>query len=104
MNPSEQSAGLYRIGAVAKLVGIPEATLRVWERRYQVVSPPKSSGGHRLYSELDVLKVTLLKSLTQEGHAISTLSTMDVPQLQKCSMNLGKRTPNNIPISSCQPL
>ena len=83
MNPSEQSAGLYRIGAVAKLVGIPEATLRVWERRYQVVSPPKSSGGHRLYSELDVLKVTLLKSLTQEGHAISMLSTMDVPQLQK---------------------
>ena len=83
MNKSDQSAGLYRIGAVAKLVGIPEATLRVWERRYQVVSPPKSSGGHRLYSELDVLKVTLLKSLTQEGHAISMLSTMDVPQLQK---------------------
>lgn len=83
MNESDQSAGLYRIGAVAKLVGIPEATLRVWERRYQVVSPPKSSGGHRLYSELDVLKVTLLKSLTQEGHAISMLSTMDVPQLQK---------------------
>ena len=48
-----------------------------------MVSPPKSSGGHRLYSELDVLKVTLLKSLTQEGHAISMLSTMDVPQLQK---------------------
>ncbi len=83
MNPSEQAAGQYRIGAVAKLVGIPEATLRVWERRYQVVSPPKSSGGQRLYSELDVLKVTLLKSLTQEGHAISTLSTMEVPQLQK---------------------
>lgn len=83
MNAYEQSTGLYRIGAVAKLAGIPEATLRVWERRYQVVTPPKSSGGHRLYSELDVLKVTLLKSLTQEGHAISRLSTMDVPQLQK---------------------
>jgi len=83
MPPSTQNAGLYRIGAVAKLVGIPEATLRVWERRYQVVSPPKSEGGHRLYSDHDVLKVTLLKSLTQEGHAISTLSTMDLPQLQK---------------------
>jgi len=83
MPPSTQNAGLYRIGAVAKLVGIPEATLRVWERRYQVVSPPKSEGGHRLYSDHDVLKVTLLKSLTQEGHAISTLSTMDLSQLQK---------------------
>jgi DNA-binding transcriptional MerR regulator len=82
MQPSEQTAGLYRIGAVAKLVGIPEATLRVWERRYQVVSPPKSPGGHRLYNDLDVLKVTLLKSLTQEGHAISMLSTMGMQQLQ----------------------
>ena len=83
MNNAEHPAGIYRIGAVAKLVGIPEATLRVWERRYEVVSPPKSSGGHRLYSEHDVLKVTLLKNLTQQGHAISTLSTMDVAQLQK---------------------
>ena len=80
---SNSPEGIYRIGAVAKQVGIPEATLRVWERRYGVVSPPKSEGGQRLYSELDVLKITLLKSLTQEGHAISMLSSLELPQLQK---------------------
>lgn len=79
--PSHQ--GLYRIGAVAKMVGVPVATLRVWERRYAVVTPPKTDGGQRLYSDADLLKITLLKNLTLQGHAISTLSQMDQAQLQK---------------------
>ena len=81
-NSEAQTLGRYRIGAVAKLAGLPVATLRVWERRYSVVTPPKTDGGHRLYSDQDVLKVTLLKSLTQQGHAISTLANMDLSSLQ----------------------
>lgn len=80
--PADQTLGRYRIGAVAKLAGLPVATLRVWERRYAVVTPPKTEGGHRLYSDQDVLKVTLLKSLTQQGHAISTLANTDISSLQ----------------------
>ena len=75
--------GIYRIGAVAKMVGVPVATLRVWERRYAVVTPPKTEGGQRLYSDADLLKITLLKNLTLQGHAISSLSQMDQAQLQK---------------------
>lgn len=74
---------LYRIGAVAQLAGVPVATLRVWERRYGVVKPPKSDGGHRLYTEGDVLRVTLMKNLTMQGHAISHLSSLETVQLQK---------------------
>lgn len=79
---SSVEAGIYRIGAVANLCGVPVATLRVWERRYNVVSPPKSGGGQRLYSKHDVLKLTLLKTLTQQGHAISTLATQSMSDLQ----------------------
>ena len=73
---------LYRIGAVSNLCGVPVATLRVWERRYGVVEPPKTEGGQRLYSESDVLKLTLLKNLTQQGHAISSIGNLAVSQLQ----------------------
>jgi DNA-binding transcriptional MerR regulator len=73
---------LYRIGAVSNLCGVPVATLRVWERRYAVVEPPKTEGGQRLYSERDVLKLTLLKNLTQQGHAISSVGNLPVKQLQ----------------------
>lgn len=75
-------AGVYRIGAVANLSGVPVATLRVWERRYGLVAPPKTEGGQRLYSRHDVLKLTLLKTLTQQGHAISSLATQSLEQLQ----------------------
>ena len=33
----------YRSGAVARLTGIPVQTLRVWERRYKIVGPRKST-------------------------------------------------------------
>jgi CheY-like chemotaxis protein len=41
---------LYSIGAAAKVLGVPTATLRTWQGRYGVVLPERSSGGHRLYS------------------------------------------------------
>ena len=40
----------YSIGAVARMVRVPPATLRTWEERYGIVQPVRSEGGHRLYS------------------------------------------------------
>jgi len=42
---------VYSIGAAAKVLGVPAATLRTWQGRYGVVLPERSSGGHRLYSQ-----------------------------------------------------
>lgn len=42
--------GVYSIGAVARMVGIPVATVRNWEERYGAIVPERSAGGHRLYS------------------------------------------------------
>ncbi len=71
----------YRIGAVSALSSVPAPTLRVWETRYATFNPAKSDGGHRLYSEGDVLKATLLRRLTDQGHAISSVAKLDMPEL-----------------------
>jgi DNA-binding transcriptional MerR regulator len=42
--------GVYSIGAVARMLGIPAATIRNWEERYGTIVPERSPGGHRLYS------------------------------------------------------
>src|SRR3954454_10520398 len=42
--------GVYSIGAVARMLGVPAATIRNWEERYAAVVPERSEGGHRLYS------------------------------------------------------
>lgn len=71
----------HRIGAVSALSGVPVPTLRVWESRYQAFSPRKTEGRHRLYGPDDVLRATLLRQLTEAGHAISTVARLDAPRL-----------------------
>ena len=44
----------YRSGAVARMAHIPVSTLRIWERRYQVIDPAVTDSGHRLYTGADV--------------------------------------------------
>jgi len=71
----------YRSGAVARMVRIPVSTLRIWERRYQVVAPPQSATGHRLYAGADVERLLLIKQLVDLGHAIGSVAKLDTPAL-----------------------
>ncbi|WP_374621445.1 MerR family transcriptional regulator [Pandoraea sp.] len=71
----------YRSGEAAKLVDMPAATLRIWEQRYGVVSPPTSASGQRLYSDVDVHRLRTIKSLVDRGHAIGSIAHLDGEQL-----------------------
>ena len=71
----------HRSGVVAQMLQMPVATLRVWERRYGVTQPELSPSGHRLYSAGDVQRLALVKRLTDLGHAISSLASLDLAQL-----------------------
>jgi DNA-binding transcriptional MerR regulator len=73
----------HRSGAVARMLRMPVATLRVWERRYGVTQPLLSASGQRLYSEDDVRRLALLKQLNDLGHAIGSLARLDMAQLQQ---------------------
>ena len=66
----------HKIGAVSSLSGVPAPTLRIWEARYDCFTPHKTEGKHRLYSDDDVLKATLLKRLTENGHSISSVAPL----------------------------
>ena len=66
----------HKIGAVSSLSGVPAPTLRIWESRYNCFTPHKTEGKHRLYNDDDVLKATLLKRLTENGHSISSVAAL----------------------------
>lgn len=70
-----------RSGAAARLAGVSASTLRIWEYRYGVVVPPKSAAGQRTYSMRDVERLRVIKELTSDGHAISTLANLDIDAL-----------------------
>ena len=64
-------APVYTIKTVVHVTGITPATLRAWERRYGVLSPGRSEGGYRLYSERDIATLLWLKHQVGAGVAIS---------------------------------
>ena len=64
------------------MLGMPVATLRVWERRYGLSQPGLSPGGRRLYSADDVRRLALVKQLSDLGHAIGSLAPLGMTQLQ----------------------
>ena len=80
---ASHDASLHRSGAVAQMLRMPVATLRVWERRYGLTQPALSPSGQRLYSADDVRRLALIKQLTDLGHAIGSLAPLAMPQLQQ---------------------
>lgn len=62
---------LFNIGAVTRMTGIPEATLRIWERRYDFPTSSRTTGGHRLYSPQEVTRLRWVKQRIGEGMQIS---------------------------------
>ncbi len=56
---------LYMISVAAELAGVHPQTLRIYERR-QLVSPKRSSGNTRLYSDADIERLRLIQQLTQD--------------------------------------
>ncbi|MES2885540.1 MAG: MerR family transcriptional regulator [Pseudomonadota bacterium] len=80
--PVSSADNAYRIAAVAKLTGMPVPTIRMWERRYGVVTPARSAANGRLYSRADVDRLMLLKAVADAGHAIGTVAQLSEAQLQ----------------------
>lgn len=60
-------APLYNIGVVARMTGIPVATLRVWERRYGFPAAARTEGGQRIYSQHEVQRLHWVKARVDEG-------------------------------------
>lgn len=93
----------FAIGAVAKLTGLSDHTIRVWERRYQAVVATRSQTGRREYSAADVEKLGLLKALTDRGVAIGGIARESTDELRAraASMSeLGSQVPpENISIA-----
>ena len=60
----DEDRPLYMISVAAELAGVHPQTLRIYERK-QLVSPQRSAGNTRLYSQADVERLRFIQELTQ---------------------------------------
>ena len=81
--PDTDSTPRHPVRLAALRTGLTPHTLRAWERRYRVVVPSRSEGGQRLYSDLDVQRLKLLRRLTERGHSIARLAGVSLEELQR---------------------
>jgi DNA-binding transcriptional MerR regulator len=79
----ETSRGVYSIGAVSTMVGVPQATLRTWEARYGGISPERTGSGHRLYTREQVARLRFVVSQTRRGMTAADAHRSLV--VQRCS-------------------
>ncbi|MBC7791397.1 MAG: MerR family transcriptional regulator [Anaerolineae bacterium] len=83
----------------AQRTGLTPHTLRAWERRYQVVAPGRSEGGQRLYSDLDIQRLSLLRRLTERGHSIARLAEVSQEDLERTAReDSGSKSPEPKPL------
>ncbi|MEO6602571.1 MAG: MerR family transcriptional regulator [Polyangiaceae bacterium] len=73
----------YRIGDVARYVGVSTHALRAWERRYGTVEPHRTPGGSRLYDAAQIDRLKTLKELTDYGHSIGEVARMTLEELKR---------------------
>ncbi len=73
----------YPIRVVSRRTGLKPDTVRAWERRYAAVTPSRSDGGHRLYSDSDIRRLRLLRRATEAGHSIGQIAQSDEGSLLK---------------------
>jgi DNA-binding transcriptional MerR regulator len=53
----------FKIGEVARIVGVEPYVLRYWETEFPDLAPPKSRGNQRLYRRKDIERVFKIKTL-----------------------------------------
>jgi MerR family transcriptional regulator, light-induced transcriptional regulator len=73
----------FKINAVSELTGISQDVLRVWERRYGAVTPLRTEGGTRLYSNTDIWRFTLLRQGVAKGYSIGRIVHLSNEELEK---------------------
>ena len=54
----------------------------MWERRYGAVSPTRTAGGERLYSDADVARLRLLDAAVAAGRRISRVAGLSTSELE----------------------
>jgi DNA-binding transcriptional MerR regulator len=64
---SELGRPVFSISAVARMLGLPIATIRTWEDRYGLVVPHRNASGHRLYRRDEVEQLRFVLACMADG-------------------------------------
>jgi MerR family transcriptional regulator, light-induced transcriptional regulator len=83
--------GQYSIKELEKLSGIKAHTIRIWEKRHQIVEPQRTGTNIRLYSDDDLKKIINVSLLNNFGIKISRIADMSHEEMNTKILELSEQ-------------
>jgi MerR family transcriptional regulator, light-induced transcriptional regulator len=82
----------YSIKDLEHLTGVKAHTLRIWEKRYQVVTPSRTSTNIRYYTDEDLKKLLNISILNRHGFKISSIANLPNSELSQKIISISNKT------------
>jgi MerR family transcriptional regulator, light-induced transcriptional regulator len=92
MNP-----GHYIIKDLENLTGIKSHTIRIWEKRYGILTPKRTENNFRYYDEDDLKKILNVNLLYQNGLKISKIAILKNDELLEAAKVIIDENNGNTP-------
>jgi DNA-binding transcriptional MerR regulator len=82
----------YSIADLEKLSGIISHTIRIWEKRYNIVSPERTDTNIRAYNDDQLKKILNISFLINNGLKISKIASLSLDELSSKVLSLTSST------------
>jgi len=79
---------VYSIKELERLSGIKAHTIRIWEKRYSLIKPHRTSTNIRYYTDRDLKKILNIALLNRHGIKISNIAKLNDLELKEEIMRL----------------
>lgn len=84
----EEGLNVFSIKDLENFSGIRAHTIRIWEKRYNILEPDRTDSNIRRYNESELKKILNVAFLNRNGLKISKIAKLDEDQLSQQVMSL----------------
>lgn len=81
---------VYSIKDIEKLTGVKAHTIRIWEKRYEIIVPKRTKTNIRYYLESDLKDIINIAFLNKNGYKISKIVNLKPEERKKIAAEISK--------------
>jgi len=82
----------FSIRDIENLSGIKAHTLRIWEQRYNIMTPDRRESNHRKYNTEDLKKILRISFLYHQGYKISKIAALGNEEIKRLSLEFSSKS------------
>jgi DNA-binding transcriptional MerR regulator len=87
----EDGLNVFSIKDLENFSGIKAHTIRIWEKRYNILDPDRTDSNIRTYNEAELKKILNVSFLNRNGLKISKIARLDEDELTRSVMTISSK-------------